>query len=77
MITETTESPFVLVGEAAHILHLSPDMVRYLERTGRLSAALKTGSGVRLFHRRDVEHLRAVREREARNRAAKTGEVQA
>ena len=64
MITETTESPFVLVGEAAHILHLSPDMVRYLERTGRLPA-LKTGRGVRLFERGAVLRLAAARKAQA------------
>ena len=59
----TTEAEYIQSGEAARIPQLGPDMVRYLERTGRLPAAIKTERGVRLFLRRDVELL-------ARQRAA-------
>ena len=63
-----TEAEYVQTGEAARILQLGPDMVRYLERTGRLPAAIKTERGLRLFLRRDVELL--ARQREARSHNA-------
>lgn len=47
-------------GEAARLLKLSPDMVRWLEREGRLPAQ-RTTNGVRLFRRSDVERLAAER----------------
>jgi len=51
-------------GEAARVLDLSADMVRYLERTGRLPAQ-RTTNGVRLFRRGDVEQLAARRAQQA------------
>jgi excisionase family DNA binding protein len=53
-------------GEAARALGLSPDMVRLLERDGRLPAR-RTTNGLRLFRRVDVEKLAAVRARTARS----------
>ena len=53
---------FILTSEAAQILHKSAATVRQWERRGLLPAA-RTDRGVRLFDRRDVEHL-------ARQRAA-------
>ncbi len=53
----------MLTGEAARILGCSPETVRRLERLGQLTAQ-RTESGVRLFDRRDVEHL--AQERRAR-----------
>lgn len=53
-------------GEAARVLGLSSDMVRWLEREGRLPAE-RTTNGVRLFRRGDVEQLE-------RSRAAVTAE---
>ncbi len=47
-------------GEAARVLGLSPDMVRWIERVGRLPAQ-RTTNGVRLFRRDDVERLAAER----------------
>jgi len=52
----------LLTSEVARILEVSSETVRVWERLGRLPA-LKTGRGVRLFDRRDVERL--VRERRA------------
>jgi DNA-binding transcriptional MerR regulator len=49
-------SDYVLTTEAARILHRSNAMVHYYERVGRLPAA-RTGGGVRLFRRADVERL--------------------
>ena len=53
-------------GEAARLLRLSPDMVRWLEREGRLPA-LRTTNGVRLFRRCDVERLATERARSGGN----------
>jgi len=53
-------------GEAARVLGLSPDMVRLLERDGRLPAQ-RTTNGLRLFRRGDVEELAAARARTARS----------
>ena len=47
----------VLTAEAARILEVSPETVRWWERTGRLPAVLKTGRGMRLFDRRVVQRL--------------------
>lgn len=49
-------------GEAARVLGLSADMVRWLERDGRLPAQ-RTTNGIRLFRRGDVERLAADRTR--------------
>lgn len=52
------------VGDAAAILKLSPDMVRVLERQGRLRA-YRTPRGMRLFLKSDVEQLARVREEQS------------
>lgn len=41
-------------SDAARLLGVSPDMVRYYARTGRLPAS-RTPGGVRFFRREDVE----------------------
>lgn len=48
--------------EAGRLLGLSPDMVRWLEREGRLPAQ-RTTNGLRLFRRAAVEELAAERAR--------------
>jgi DNA-binding transcriptional MerR regulator len=58
----------LLTGGAAELLECSPDNVRYLERTGRLSA--ERVNGVRLFRRCDVERLRHERLARRRNELA-------
>ena len=55
-------------GEAARLLRLSPDMVRWLEREGRLPAQ-RTTNGVRLFRRCEVERLATERARSRGNKA--------
>jgi excisionase family DNA binding protein len=51
----------VLTNEAAVILGVSAETVRFWERTGRLPA-VKTSGGVRLFNRCDIERLASERE---------------
>lgn len=53
----------ILVGEAARILSVSPNHVRYLERTGQLRAR-RVGT-YRVFTRQDVEALAVERYRRA------------
>ncbi len=53
---------FLTTGDSAHVLGISPDGVRFLDRTGRLRA-IRTVSGLRLFRRCDVEKLAAARAR--------------
>jgi DNA-binding transcriptional MerR regulator len=60
-------SPEVLVGEAARILAISVNHVRYLERTGQLRAR-RIGK-YRVFLRKDVEHLAEERYRRATGQA--------
>jgi len=54
------EYPLLTVFDASKLLGLSPGMVRYLERSGRLSAD-RTEGGIRLFKRQDIELLAAER----------------
>ena len=58
----------ITTGEAARILRVGEDTVRKLADDGRLHA-VRTGSGARIFERRDVEELavqRATTERRGR-----------
>ena len=57
-----TEVEYIQTGVAARILQCSPDLVRYLERTGQLPAAIKTSQGFRLFDRRVVEQMARKRD---------------
>jgi DNA-binding transcriptional MerR regulator len=56
-------SPEVMIGEAARILSISANHVRYLERTGQLRAR-RIGK-YRVFIRKDVEALAEERYRKA------------
>jgi DNA-binding transcriptional MerR regulator len=47
-------------SDAARILNISPDMVRYLERRGKLPAEY-TESGQRIFRLEEVEKLARAR----------------
>ena len=51
---------FLTTSDAARLLGLSPDMIRHLERTGRLHAQ-RTLGGMRLFDRDEVERIRMKR----------------
>jgi excisionase family DNA binding protein len=55
MNTATVSAP-LLTSQVARILGVSSEMVRVLERSGRLPA-VKTAGGVRLFDPREVERL--------------------
>jgi DNA-binding transcriptional MerR regulator len=61
------ESPddLMTAGDAARILGLSADMVRVLARNGRLVAAVRSVSGVRMFRRADIEELAEMRRQKA------------
>jgi excisionase family DNA binding protein len=58
---EELPSLHVLTTEAAQLLGVAPETIRYWERTGRLPAQ-KTSRGVRLFSRTDVMRLRQQRQ---------------
>ena len=62
-------SDLLTTSDAARLLVVSPDTIRRLERQGRL-AAQRTSSGQRIFHRHDVEVLRAIRQVMRRKGAA-------
>ena len=55
----------VQTTEAAQMLHVSAETVRWLERTGRLRA-VRTRNGVRIFDRLEIERL--AKERAAAGR---------
>lgn len=55
--------------DASLRLGVSPEMVRYLERTGKLPAR-RTAGGVRIFLAEDVERLAAERETRSASTAA-------
>lgn len=56
----TTTTP-LLTGDAARLLGISSEMVRFLARAGRLHP-IRTESGVRIFDRDEVLRLKAERE---------------
>ena len=56
-------------GEAARVLALPPDMVRWLEREGRLPAQ-RTTNGVHLFRRSEVGQLATERSQGAVRRTS-------
>ena len=58
--TKAVPSVPLLTREAAKILECSSDLVRHLDRIGRLHAQ-RTAGGVRLYDRHEVE--RVARER--------------
>lgn len=65
-------SPVVTVSEAAQILGLSADMVRLLDKQGKLQA-VRLGNRYRVFVRSHVEQLRIARAaRKAKARGRRT-----
>lgn len=70
-LTDMNPNPIdpLLTSEAARIIGVSPETIRAWEGSGRLPA-LKTGRGVRLFNRSDVEQLADERRRRARGDSA-------
>ncbi len=67
--TEPHPDDLMTTGEAARVLGLSTDMVRLLERDGRLPSR-RTTNGLRLFRRGEVEKLAAERARAAASRGS-------
>lgn len=55
------------IGEAAKILNLSTQRVRQLNARGALHAS-RTGTGMRIFERSEVERLRDEREKRKNER---------
>jgi excisionase family DNA binding protein len=60
---------WLLTGDAARVLGVSPDLVRRLERKGEL-VALRTSRGTRLFRLEDVVRVRDARATRARKARA-------
>jgi len=63
------DTEFLSSGDAARILDCSPDLVRYLEKTGRLDAQ-RTAGGLRLF---DAVQVRALAQRRREKAAGEGG----
>ena len=58
-------------AEAARLLNLTPAAVRAMERRGAIRAEVVTGTGMRLYRRREVEAL--VRERATKAKGGPRG----
>lgn len=69
-VAEFRTEPLLTIGDAARLLGLSTSRVRQLADGGALPV-IKTASGVRLFHQRDVERLTAQRLAEVPARTAR------
>ena len=54
------KSEFLATSEVARILGISSEMVRYLERVGKIKAH-KTPGGMRIFEREEVERVASER----------------
>lgn len=48
------------IGHVARTTGLTPDAIRFYERSGLLTPALRTAGGFRVYHAADVEHLQFV-----------------
>ena len=59
----------ILTTEAAQLCSVAPETIRQWERDGILPA-LKTGRGVRLFDRDDVERIARNREQRGKVRSS-------
>lgn len=56
------EKHFYRVGEVAKIVGVEPHVIRYWERESRIVRTKKNGAGQRVFSRRDVERLLALKQ---------------
>ena len=63
-------SQFLSTADAARILGVTPAAIRAMERAGRLPAAGRTRSGIRLFRHSDVQRAakRRISRRDDRGR---------
>jgi excisionase family DNA binding protein len=59
---------FMTTHDAAKLLDVSPQYLRKLEETGKISA-MRTVGGYRIFKAEDVERLAAERERQKQAKA--------
>ncbi len=60
---------YLSTADAARVLDVTPATVRQMERRGKLVAASRTLSGIRLFRRADVERLAKTRVKRRRRGA--------
>ena len=60
--TELFEKHFYRVGEVAKVVGVEPHVIRYWERESRIVRTKKNGAGQRVFSRRDVERLLALKQ---------------
>jgi DNA-binding transcriptional MerR regulator len=56
------EKHFYRVGEVAKLVGVEPHVIRYWERESRIVRTKKNGAGQRVFSRRDVERLLALKQ---------------
>jgi DNA-binding transcriptional MerR regulator len=56
------EKHFYRVGEVAKLVGVEPHVIRYWEREARIVRTKKNGAGQRVFSRRDVERLLALKQ---------------
>lgn len=61
------EKSFLSVSEAARLLGMSGDWVRFQEKSGRLKA-IRSAGAIRLFALEDVQRLAAGRQEQERGR---------
>ena len=53
------------IGEAAQLLDVSVDTLRYYEKIKLLSPLSRNSAGVRIFHQRDISRLHFIRRAQA------------
>ncbi len=61
-VAVTFEKHFYRVGEVAKLVGVEPHVIRYWERESRIVRTKKNGAGQRVFSRRDVERLLALKQ---------------
>ncbi len=73
---QVTTKPETLLTtlDASRILGVTPDMARKLARDGKLTAAVETPTGQRLFKQSTVEQLAMEREQQRRQWKGRRGQ---
>ena len=61
-LPELPEKIYFRIGEVAHLVQVEPHVLRYWEQEFRSIRPTKSARGQRVYSRRDVEHLRRIRE---------------